>query len=81
MNTISVRVDNEKAKLLDMLCSSMNRSRNYLVNQAIDSYLENEAHHFQELIESIQEADANKLVEHGKVMAEIDDIIESYSRP
>ena len=66
MNTISVRVDDEKAKLLDLLCSSMNRSRNYLVNQAIDDYLQNEAQHLRGLIESIQEADAGKLVDHER---------------
>lgn len=79
MNTISVRVDNEKAQLLDRLCSSMNRSRNYLVNQAIDNYLQNEAHHLQELAESIQEAETGKLVTHDSVMAEMSDIIEKHS--
>lgn len=79
MNTISVRIDDEKTKLLDMLCEAMNRSRNYLVNQAIDNYLQNEAHHLQELMQSIEEADAGKLIDHADAMQQVDQLIEKHS--
>ena len=79
MNTISVRVDNDKAKLLDFLSNELDRSRNYLVNQAIDSYLENEAHHIKELLASITEANEGKLVDHDTVMAEMSAIINTAS--
>lgn len=79
MNTISVRVDSEKAKLLDILSTELNRSRNYIVNQAIDSYLNNEAYHLQELLKSSKEADDGKLLSHEKVMIEMAEIIDSHS--
>ena len=72
MTTISVRVNEEKAKLLDFLSSELNRSKNYLVNQAIDRYLENEAYHTQQLLESIHEADEGKLISHEKVIADLE---------
>ncbi|MGI9284959.1 MAG: CopG family ribbon-helix-helix protein [Pseudomonadales bacterium] len=36
----SVRTDSKKVKKLDQLAGQQDRSRNYLVNQAIDQYLE-----------------------------------------
>ena len=75
----TIRSDSKKVKQLDRLANQMDRSRNYLVNQAIDNYLQNEAHHLQELAESIQEAETGKLVTHDSVMAEISDIIEKHS--
>ena len=36
----SVRADPKKVRKLDKLAEQQDRSRNYLVNQAIDQYLE-----------------------------------------
>ena len=35
----TIRIDEDKQHKLDMLAESMDRSRNWLVNEAIDNYL------------------------------------------
>ncbi|HIE65942.1 MAG TPA: ribbon-helix-helix protein, CopG family [Nitrospira sp.] len=53
----SIRVDSNKVKQLDLLAEQMDRSRNYLVNQAINQFLE------------VQEALKVKRVKEGGVGA------------
>lgn len=77
-NVISVRVDEEKASLLDFLSTELDRSKNYIVNQAIDRYFEDEAHHTKQLLESIKEADEGQLIEHEKVIKDLDKKISSH---
>ena len=53
----TVRADNKKVKQLDKLASQMDRSRNYLVNQAIDQLLEIHAWQIDRTKEGIKAAD------------------------
>lgn len=53
----TVRSDSKKVKQLDKLASQMDRSRNYLVNQAIDQFLEIHAWQIDRTKEGIKAAD------------------------
>ncbi len=57
----TVRADNKKVKQLDKLASQMDRSRNYLVNQAIDQLLEIHAWQIDRTKEGIKAADEGLL--------------------
>lgn len=56
----SVRTDSKKVKELDKLAKQMDRSRNYLVNQAIDQLLELHAWQIGRVKEGIKAADEGR---------------------
>ena len=56
----SVRTDPKKIRRLDKLAEQQDRSRNYLVNQAIDQYLELLAWQEERVKEGIKAADAGR---------------------
>jgi predicted transcriptional regulator len=56
----TVRTDRKKVKQLDKLASKMDRSRNYLVNQAIDQLLELHAWQIERTREGIKAADEGR---------------------
>lgn len=58
----SVRADSKKVKQLDKLAKQMDRSRNYLVNQAIDHLLELHTWQADRVKEGIQAADGGQFV-------------------
>ncbi|NND45125.1 MAG: ribbon-helix-helix protein, CopG family [Xanthomonadales bacterium] len=58
----SVRTDSKKVRKLDKLAQQQDRSRNYLVNQAIDQYLDLHAWQEKRIKEGIKAADAGQFV-------------------
>ncbi len=56
----TVRSDSKKVKQLDKLASKMDRSRNYLVNQAIDQFLELHSWQIERTREGIKAADEGR---------------------
>ena len=53
----TIRSDSKKVKQLDVLANHMDRSRNYLVNQAIDQLLELHAWQIERTKEGIKAAE------------------------
>lgn len=74
-NSITVRLTDEKTQLLNLLSSEYKRSKNFLVNEALDKYLADEVYHIQELLKSLKQGDEGDLVPHKKAMAEIDEFL------
>jgi predicted transcriptional regulator len=70
----SVRTDPKKVRKLDKLAEQQDRSRNYLVNQAIDQYLELLAWQEERIKEGIKAADAGRFASD----AEMDAIFNKY---
>lgn len=63
----SVRADTKKVAELDRLAKQMDRSRNYVVNQAIDQLLDLHAWQDERIKEGIRAADAGKFVGDAKM--------------
>jgi predicted transcriptional regulator len=72
----TVRSDSETVHRLDVLASRLDRSRNYLVNQAIKEYLDLHAWQIGKIQVGIEAANRGELVAHEDVMAEMDTLIE-----
>lgn len=70
----SVRADSKKVKQLDKLAKQMDRSRNYLVNQAIDQLLELHAWQDERVKEGIKAADEGRFASD----AELERIFNKY---
>ena len=65
--TVSFRTDAKKVKALDALASMQERDRSYLLNQAVDSYLDLQLYHIELIENGIRQADKGELVDHRVV--------------
>ena len=72
----TVRTDSMTAQRLDTLAARLDRSRNYLVNQAIKDYLAVHAWQVEKTLEGIQAADRGEVIDHDAVMDEMDALIQ-----
>ena len=70
----SVRTDKDKVRQLDKLAKQMDRSRNYIVNQAIDQLLELHAWQDERVKAGVRAADKGEFVGN----AEVDQIFDKY---
>jgi predicted transcriptional regulator len=72
----TVRIESKKVKQLDKLAGRLDRSRNYLVNQAIDHLLELNAWQEEKTRTGIQAADEGRFVsdaEMGRIFNKYED--------
>jgi predicted transcriptional regulator len=76
----TVRAESELVHQLDHLADSLDRSRNYLVNQALKEYLEHHAWQIEKINQGIVAADRGELVAHDDVMREMEDLIASKAK-
>ncbi len=67
--TISMRVDDELVHQLDLLASSMGRSRTYVVSEAIQAYVREQAWQVQEIRDALRETEAGDFAEETDVDA------------
>ncbi len=70
----TIRSDRTKVKKLDQLANKLDRSRNYLVNQAIEQYLDLNNWQIQQIKQGIKAADENRFVDDS----EMDRIFNKY---
>jgi predicted transcriptional regulator len=76
----TIRAETDIVHKLDDLAGSLDRSRNYLVNQAIKEYLETHAWQVDKITQGIAAADRGELVAHDDVMREMEDLIERKAK-
>jgi predicted transcriptional regulator len=55
---ISIRTDAEKLQAIDAMAAQRDRSRNYIINEALDRYLEEERDWVVRVKQGLAEADA-----------------------
>jgi predicted transcriptional regulator len=65
--TVSFRADSRKVEALDQLASVYDRDRSYLLNEAVDNYLDLQQYHIELIEKGIRQADAGELVDHRDV--------------
>ncbi len=65
--TVSFRTDAKKVAALDALASVQDRDRSYLLNQAVDNYLDLQQYHIDLIEKGIRQADAGEVVPHSEV--------------
>jgi len=65
--TVSFRTDAKKVEALDALASACDRDRSYLLNEAVDHYLDLQRYHIELIEKGIRQANAGELVGHAEV--------------
>jgi predicted transcriptional regulator len=66
----TVRISPEKQRQLDALAQVLDRSRNWVVSEAIDRYLDVQAWQIEQIRHGVEEADRGELIPHEEVSAE-----------
>lgn len=64
---ITVRLDDAKRAELDQLAAVMDRDRSYVINEAIDAYLDVQRWQLKEIEESLRQADAGEFASDEEV--------------
>ncbi|MGD7035146.1 CopG family ribbon-helix-helix protein [Methylotuvimicrobium buryatense] len=72
----TVRTEQDILCQLDNIAESLDRSRNYIVNQALKEYLQHHAWQIEKINQGIAAADRGEVVEHDDVMREMEELIE-----
>jgi predicted transcriptional regulator len=67
--TVSFRLETAKVAALDALATTMDRDRTYLLDEAVEAYLEIHQWQLKEIEAGIAEADAGQVIDHRKVKA------------
>lgn len=68
---ITIRTDKQMVNAIDALAGAMDRSRNYVVNQAIQQYLDANAWQVDRIKEGLADAKAGHVFPANEVFAEM----------
>ena len=74
-NTFSIRMAADKINRLDMMAEAMNRTRNHLINEAVDAYIAAQAWQIAHIQEGLADLDAGRLAPQEEVEARTHHII------
>jgi predicted transcriptional regulator len=67
--TITFRVDAQKKKALDAIAAGIDRDRSYVLNEAIENYLEVHEWQLAHIKEGLRQAEAGEFVKDAEVAA------------
>jgi predicted transcriptional regulator len=67
--TISFRLESDTVSALDALAGSLDRDRTYLLNEAVQAYLDLQKWQLGEIRAGLADADAGRVVDHRKIRA------------
>jgi predicted transcriptional regulator len=67
LKTISFRMRSGAVEILDALAESLDRDRSYLLNEAVEHYLELNAYHAKLMAKGLRAAKEGKFVAHAEV--------------
>jgi predicted transcriptional regulator len=71
VKTITFRMDGRKVKQLDVFAEQDRRDRSYLLNEAVDRYLEVRQLQVARIEEGLRQAAAGDLIEHSEVVGRL----------
>jgi len=77
MKNISIRIDAAAIDKLDTLARAQDRSRNWIVKEALQQYFDHQDWMVEAIKDGIRDADAGRTVPHDQVVAEVDALIET----
>ena len=72
MPSVSFRIPEEKKLLIDELAAAQDRDRSYIINQALDAYLEVMEWQLDHIKEGLRQAEAGEFASDDEVKAVFD---------
>jgi len=70
--TVTFRIDADKRATLDRLAETRDRDRSYLLNEAVDAYLDVHAWQIAHVEEGLRQAEAGEFADDAEVAATYD---------
>jgi predicted transcriptional regulator len=70
--SVTFRLDDDKLQFLDRLAKSADRDRSYMINQAVENFLEVRRWHIEQIENAVLEADAGNFASPDEVRAAFD---------
>lgn len=67
--TISFRLESDKREALDAVASSLDRDRSYVINEAIEAYLDIHRWQMDHIREGLRQADAGEFATEAQMKA------------
>ena len=67
LKTVSFRIRSEAVETLDALAETMDRDRTYLLNEAVERYLELNEYHIKLIKKGLRAAEAGDFVPHAEM--------------
>jgi predicted transcriptional regulator len=67
--TISFRMDSEKREALDAVASALDQDRSYIINEAIEAYLDIHRWQLTHIREGLRQADAGEFATEAEMKA------------
>ncbi|HAM51476.1 MAG TPA: hypothetical protein DCP92_12595 [Nitrospiraceae bacterium] len=67
-STITIRIDDETKRKLETIAKLMDRSRSYLIHQAVEDLIAQYEWQLREIEEGIRDADEGRLVDHDALL-------------
>jgi predicted transcriptional regulator len=67
--SVTFRLDDDKLQFLDQLAKSQDRDRSYLINQAVEDYLDVRRWQIEQIKKAVADADAGKFASPEEVEA------------
>jgi RHH-type transcriptional regulator, rel operon repressor / antitoxin RelB len=78
--TISFRIPVEKVDELDALAKSMDRDRTYLLNEALDGYLDYQRDCMAKIEKGLEDIREGRVIDHEVVMKRMENLIRERTR-
>jgi predicted transcriptional regulator len=75
--SVTFRLEDDKLQFLDTLAGSRDRDRSYLLNEAVENYIELHQWQMDEIRQAMAEAEAGDLASEAEVRAAFD----AFKRP
>jgi predicted transcriptional regulator len=79
--TLTVRTDTKIVKEMSAIAASYDRSRNWVIEDAMRRYIEAEKEQITGIKESVKWFEKNEGIPHELVMKELDDVLTDYDVP
>ncbi len=76
--TITIRTDPELAEKIAAIASAMDRSRNWVIEEALKQYVETQAWQIGGIKAAIAAIDRGEGIPHEQVMAEAEALLDKY---
>ncbi len=76
MSTCSIRIPTDTKERIDTLAHSLRRSRNFLLTEAIEQYLEMQARQIAHIEEGLADVEAGRVHTHE----EMEDLVREFER-
>lgn len=78
--TITIRTDDDLAGKVAALASSMDRSRNWVIEEALRQYVETQAWQIEGIKVAIASLDRGEGIPHEQVMAEMEALLSAHDK-